>query len=83
MFWAWLLKYSSFFLTGIVSLVVSYVLQRLQTREAELVYYTSHSQWVTLPAQPNVNQVGPIGTFALFLWNSGKAPAKDVYVGHV
>lgn len=83
MFWAWLLKYSSFLLTGVVSLIVGYILNRIQTREAHLVYYTSHAQWVTLPAQPGAAAVGPIGTFALFLWNPGKAPAHEVHVGHV
>lgn len=82
MFWAWLLKYSSFLLTGVVTFIVGYILHKIQTREAELVYYTSHSQWVTLPPPPNGVAVGPIGTFALFLWNPGKAPARDVHVGH-
>lgn len=82
MFWAWLLKYSSFLITGVVSLIVGYILHKLTTRQAELVYYTSHAQWVTLPPIGDAQAVGPIGTFALFLWNPGKAPAKDVHVGH-
>jgi hypothetical protein len=83
MFWIWLLKYSSFWLTGIVALIVGYVLDRLTTRRADLVYYTSHIQWITLPPPtPNAAPVGPIGTFTLFLWNAGKAPARDVHVGH-
>jgi hypothetical protein len=82
MFWAWLLKYSSFFITGVVSLIVGYILHRLTTRRADLIYYTSHVQWVTLPAQGGAPAVGPVGTFTLFLWNPGKAPAKEVHVGH-
>jgi hypothetical protein len=82
MFWPWLLKYSSFLITGIVSLIVGYILNKLSTRQAELVFYTSHAQWVTIPPQGNQNAVGPIGTFTLFLWNPGKAPAREVHVGH-
>jgi hypothetical protein len=61
---------------------VGYILHKLTTRHANLIFYTSHPQWVTLPPQPNVVSVGPIGTFTLFLWNSGKAPAREVHVGH-
>jgi hypothetical protein len=82
MFWPWLLRYSSIFITGVVSLVVGYLLHRLTTRYADLIYYSSHPQWVTLPPQPNQPPLAPIGTFTLFLWNPGKAPAKDVLVGH-
>ncbi len=83
MFWGWLLKYSSFFITGIVSLLVGWLLHRLTSTRAELVYYASHVQFVTLPPpQPGQPAVGPIGTFALFLWNPGKAPAREVHVGH-
>lgn len=83
MFWAWMLKYSSFLLTGVISLIVGYILNRLQTLKADLIFYTSHSQVVTLPAPPGVGAaVGPVGTFALFLWNPGKAPAREVHVGH-
>jgi hypothetical protein len=82
MFWAWLLKYSSFLLTGVVSLITGYILHKLTTQRADLVFYTSHAQWVTLPAREDVAAVGPIGTFALFLWNPGKAPAKEAHVGH-
>ena len=82
MFWLWLLKYSSFLITGVVSLIVGYVLHKLTTREAALVYYTSHIQWVSLPNPQNAQQATTIGTFTLFLWNPGKAPARDVHVGH-
>lgn len=82
MFWSWLLKYSSFWLTGLVSVAVGYILHKITTRYADLIFYTSHPQWVALPPQPNVVPVAPIGTFTLFLWNAGKAPAKEVHVGH-
>jgi hypothetical protein len=82
MFWAWLLKYSSFFITGVVSFIVSYIVYRLTNRFSDLIYYTSHPAWVTLPPQQNVAAVGPMGTFTLFLWNPGRAPARDVHVGH-
>lgn len=82
LFWAWLLKYSSFWITGVISLTVGYVLHRITNRYADLIFYTSHVQWVTLPAQQGAQAVGPIGTFTLFLWNAGKAPAQQVHVGH-
>ena len=79
---AWFLRYSSFFVTGIVSLAVGYILHRLTSTSADLIYYTSHVQWVPLPVQPDQPPVGPIGTFTLFLWNPGRAPAKEVHIGH-
>jgi hypothetical protein len=82
MFIAWFLRYSSFFVTGIVSLAVGYILHRLTSTSADLIYYTSHVQWVPLPVQPDQPPVGPIGTFTLFLWNPGRAPAKEVHIGH-
>ncbi len=82
MFWAWLLRYSSFLITGAVSFIVSYAIYRLTNRFSYLIFYTSHPQWVTLPAQGQQQAVGPIGTFTLFLWNSGRAPAREVHVGH-
>lgn len=87
MFFAWFLKYSSFFLTGVVSFVVALLIDRFVTRRPQLVYYTSHQQYVTLPPLPNqplLQKPSPsqtIGTFTLFLLNQGKAPAKDVHVG--
>lgn len=81
MFWAWFLKYSSFFITGAVSLVVGWLLHLITTRRAELVHHLSHQQWVTL--QPQQNQPpAHIGTVTLFLFNQGKAAAKEVHVGH-
>jgi len=82
MFWAWLLKYSSFLLTGAVSLIVGLVIHRLTTRWADLIYYNSHPQWVQLPPREGQEQMPPIGTFTLFLWNQGKAPARNVHIGH-
>lgn len=83
MFWPWLLKYSSIFITGIVTLVVGYLLHKLTSRHADLIYYMSHPQLVMLP--PPQGQTTPpalVGTFTLFLWNPGKAPAREVHVGH-
>ena len=86
MFIAWLLKYSSFFITGIISFVVAYLVDRFVARRAHLLCYTSNQQYVTLQPiadQPAPNEPPkPIGTFTLFLWNQGKAPAKEVHVGH-
>lgn len=87
MFWAWLLKYSSFFITGAVSLLVGILLHKITVRRSSLVYYNSHPQWVTLPPQqqgahPPPQPLQPIGTFTLFLWNQGRATAKEVHVGH-
>lgn len=83
MFWAWLLKYSSLLVTGVVSFIVGYALYRVTTRRSDLIYYTSPPQWVTLPPQQGQPPPPPpIGTFTLFLWNAGNAPARDVQVGH-
>jgi len=85
MFVAWFLKYSSFFVTAVLSFVVAYLVDRFITRRPHLICYTSHQQLVTLPVPPNQPapaQPQPIDTFTLFLWNQGKAPAKDVHVGH-
>lgn len=82
MFWDWLLRYSSFLITGIVSLAVGWLLHRVTSRFSDLIYYWSQPQVVLLqpsaPGQPPITVV----TFTLFLWNQGKAPAKNVYVGH-
>ena len=82
MFWAWLLKYSSFLITGAVSFFVGYLLYKITARRSELIYYTTQQQWVTLPPQQGQPAIAPIGTFTLFLWNQGKAPAREVHVGH-
>jgi hypothetical protein len=82
MFWSWMLKYSSFLITGVVSLIVGWLLDRLSTKTAKLIAYTSHPQWVTLAPNPGQDPIQPIGTFTLFLWNQGRAPARDVHVGH-
>jgi hypothetical protein len=81
-FWAWFLKYSSFFITGGVSLAVGLLLSRLTSRRANLICYMSQTQWVTITPLPGQPAVNPIGTFTLFLFNQGKAPARDVHVGH-
>jgi hypothetical protein len=83
MFWDWLLKYSPLLVTGAVSLVVGLILHRLTTKTADLIYYTSHVQYVPIPPQQGQQQQGPIGTFTLFIWNNGGAPARDLHVGHV
>jgi hypothetical protein len=82
MFWEWLLKYSSFLVTGVVSFVVALLLHRITSRSADLIYYTSNPQWVILPPVAGQPPIAPIGTFSLFLWNQGKAAAKDVHIGH-
>jgi hypothetical protein len=83
MFWDWLLKYSSLFITGLVSFVTGYLLYRISTRRSSLIYYTSQPQWVSLAPQQGQQPLAPIGTFTLFLWNQGKAPAREVHIGHV
>ncbi len=82
MFWNWLLKYSSFLVTGVVSFIVGVLLHRLTTKSAHLIYYTSNPQWVPIPPPQGQPPIAPIGTFALFLWNQGKAPARNVHIGH-
>lgn len=82
MFWAWLLRYSSFLITGVVSVVTGYILHRLTTKYVDLIYYYGHVQWVLPPIQPPPAQPQHVGTFSLFLWNNGEAAAKNVRVGH-
>ncbi len=92
MFWPWLLKYSSFLITGIIGFASSWILLKITTRLPHLISYTSTPQWVPMPPQqepqgqqrqlPAQQPPPPVGTFTLFLINQGKAPAKDVHVGH-
>ena len=57
-------------------------LDRVTMRRPELVFYTSHPQGVTLPPQAGQPPIQSIGTFTLFLWNQGRAPAREGHVGH-
>jgi hypothetical protein len=82
MFLPWLLKYSSFFITGVVTFAVTWLADRFIARRAALICYTSHQQYVTLVPAKGQPPIQPIGTFTLFLWNQGKAPSKEVHVGH-
>lgn len=85
MVWEWLLRYSSHLLTGIISFLVALLVHRITSRTSELIYYVSQQQWVSLlvpgAAGAPPNRIN-VGTFTLFLQNLGKAPARDVYVGH-
>jgi hypothetical protein len=87
MFWDWMLKYSSLLVTAAISFFSAWLLHKLTTKNPDLVYYASQPQWVVPPlpqsatAQPAA-PIPPIGTFTLFLWNQGRAPAKNVHVGH-
>ena len=82
LFWAWFLKYSALLGSGAVSVCAAWYIDRFVTRRAKLIFYTSHPQWVALPQQPGQQPVAPIGTFSLFLFNQGRAPAREVHVGH-
>jgi hypothetical protein len=94
MFWDWLLKYSSFLITGLVSLGVGWLLNRLTSKWSDLVYYTGPMQAVQVPIPPQASAspadgpppaappVQPVSILTVFLWNQGRAPARDVYVGH-
>jgi len=77
-FWAWFLKYSAFFGSGVASICVAWFVDRFITRRPNLICYNTHPQVVVLPNQPPV----PIETFSLFIYNQGKAPAREVHVGH-
>ena len=81
-FWAWFLKYSAFLGSGLVSILVAWYIDRFITRRPKLIFYTSHPQWVALPPLQGQQNFPPIGAFSLFLWNQGKAPAREVHVGH-
>jgi hypothetical protein len=82
LFWAWLLKYSAFLGSGLLSVLVAWYIDRFIARRAKLVFYTSHPQWVTLAPQQGQPPIAPIETFSLFIFNQGKAPAREVHVGH-
>ena len=59
----------------------AWLVARLTSQNAHLVSYTSRLQTVHVP--PKANAAGyAVITFSLFLWNQGKAAAKDVEVGH-
>ena len=82
LFWDWLLKYSAFLGSGLMSLLVSWYVDRFIARRAKLIYYTSHPQWVTLAPPAGQPALAPIETFSLFIFNQGKAPAREAHVGH-
>lgn len=65
----------------VLAVLGGYLLHRLTTKSADLICYMSHVQSVTLPPQGATPAV-IVNTFVLFLWNQGKAPAKDVQVLH-
>lgn len=81
--WAWLLKYASFLATAALSFFTAWYVDRFVTRRAKLIFYTSHIIRVAAPPPPAGQPwPEPIATFSLFLWNQGKAPAREVHVGH-
>lgn len=80
-FWDWILRYSSLLVTAALSLLVGWLLDRITTWRARLIYYTTQPQYVPIPGvQPG--QPTHIGVMTLFLWNAGKAPAREVNVAH-
>lgn len=81
-FWNWLLKYSAFLVSGVVSIAVAWYVDRFVARRAKLIYYVSHPQWVVPQAVAGQPQIPAIETFSLFLFNQGRAPAREVHVGH-
>jgi hypothetical protein len=67
---------------GLLSIFVAWYIDRFIARRAKLIVYTSHPQWVTLQPQPGQPAIAPIESFSLFVFNQGKAPAREVHVGH-
>jgi hypothetical protein len=82
LFWDWLLKYSAFLGSGLMSVFLAWYIDRFIARRAKLIFYTSHPQLVTLAPQPGQPPIQPIESFSLFIFNQGKAPAREVHVGH-
>jgi hypothetical protein len=92
LFWDWFLQYSSFFLTAALSFLVSYLIYLIGTRRPNLIWYASNPQLIPLrlpPANPQAEanaqplpQATHVGTASVFLYNAGRAPARDVFVGH-
>lgn len=83
-FWAWFLKYSAFVGSGVASIVVAWFVDKFIARRPKLICYNSQPQLVAVPPQPNPPNQPPIAveTFSLFIYNQGKAPAREVHVGH-
>lgn len=65
----------------ILTILSGLLLHRLTTKKADLISYVSHLQTVTFQPQGQL-PAALIQTFSLFLWNQGKAPAKEVQVLH-
>jgi hypothetical protein len=66
---------------AVLTILTGWLIHRLTTKAADLISYASHLQTVQVPPQGQVPG-GLIQTFSLFLFNQGKAPAKDVQVLH-
>lgn len=60
-----------------ITLFSGWLMNRLLTKGADLISYMSHVQTVNVAAP-----AGVIHTFSLFLWNQGKAAAKNIEIGH-
>jgi hypothetical protein len=65
----------------ILTVFGGWLIHRLTTKTADLISYMSHVQTVTLPAH-GATPALTVNTFILFLWNQGKAAARDVQVLH-
>jgi hypothetical protein len=83
-FWDWFLKYSSFFLTAALSVLGSYIIYLVGTRRPNLIWYATNPQLIPLPAtgQQPLLPGTRVGTATLFIYNNGRAPAREVLVGH-
>jgi len=86
MLWAWLLKYSFLLVTATLTVVGTLIVHWLTQRWPQLYFYITNVQWVQLPSPPAeqvpANTPTALGTGTLFLNNQGKAPARNVLVGH-
>lgn len=81
-FWAWLLKYSALLTSALAGIFVAWYVDRFIARRAKLIFYSSHPQIVSLPPQAQGQQPVAVETFSLFIFNQGKAPAREAHVGH-
>jgi hypothetical protein len=78
---ALLWNYRTEIVKAVLTLLTGWLLTRLTNKSAHLIAYLSHLQTVNFPAQGQAPGV-VVQTFSLFLWNQGKASAKDVQVLH-
>jgi hypothetical protein len=85
-FWNWFLQYSAIFVTAGLTFASSFALYLIGTRRPRLLWYATDPALVPMPQPANTASSPPptthVGTATLFIFNDGRAPAREVHVGH-